>query len=394
MIAARPEREELLVRAQALVPVLASRSAESERARRCPDETIEDFRASGLLRICQPARYGGYELGWDVLCEVSQTLARGCGSQAWVQNILTDHAQKIAGFAPAAQDEVWGEDRDARVAASFDPVGRGRRVAGGVVYSGRHGFSSGIDHAAWLLCGGRLVEPGGALGERCFFLVPKRDVTVIDDWDVFGLCGTGSKSFEAVEVFIPEHRVLRGSDSDDGTGPGSALNTAPIFRMPRGGITSTGFAAVGVGIAEGLLADWTATTRTRSSRGVAVGALATTHALAGTASAEISAAAGLYVESARDAMRTLESGGTISSEQKLRARRNSAFAAQLVLAAAGRLVNHAGGRALYRSGTLQRRYRDLLAVASHHSLMWDECSSGYGAYLLQNEEGPPNGGAP
>ena len=52
--------------------------------RRVPDETIRDYVDQGLLRICQPAHYGGYDLGYDVLCEVTQTLSRGCGSQGWV----------------------------------------------------------------------------------------------------------------------------------------------------------------------------------------------------------------------------------------------------------------------------------------------------------------------
>src|SRR5919109_2126188 len=58
-------REELLQRAQALAPVLQERADAGEKLRRCPDETVEDFVTTGLLRICQPARYGGYELGYD-----------------------------------------------------------------------------------------------------------------------------------------------------------------------------------------------------------------------------------------------------------------------------------------------------------------------------------------
>src|SRR3954471_8006807 len=78
-----PSREELLRRAENLVPVLQERAAKAEQMRRCPDETVRDHIESELLRISQPAPYGGFELGYDVLCEVSQTLARGCGSQGW-----------------------------------------------------------------------------------------------------------------------------------------------------------------------------------------------------------------------------------------------------------------------------------------------------------------------
>ena len=129
MIQAQIGRDEILARATSLVPDLRARSEQSEKLRRCPDETIGQYQELGLLKICQPKRYGGYELGWDVLCEVSQTLARACGSQAWVQNVYADHAQKVGTFSPEAQDDVWGENPNARISASFDPIGKARRVS-------------------------------------------------------------------------------------------------------------------------------------------------------------------------------------------------------------------------------------------------------------------------
>lgn len=374
-------RDELRQRAEQLAPVLRARSEAAEAARCCPPETIDDFVQHGLLRICQPARYGGYELGWDVLCEVSQALARGCGSQAWVQNVLSDHCQKVAMFPLAAQDEIWGENANARISASLDPVGIGRVVDGGVRYSGRHGFASGIDHAQWLLCGGRRTDADGH-GERCFFLVPKADAVVIDDWYVIGLSGTGSKSFEVADVFVPDHRILRDSDADNGTGPGNLAHTAPIFKMPRGGITSTGFAAVAVGIAESFLEEYLRFTRTRKSRGVALAGLMGTEIAVGTACAEIASAALVYIEPARQAMAILEAGGRVEPELRLRAKRDSGFATQLCLTAVTRLFNAAGGRALSTKSPLQRQFRDLLAAASHHSLVWDTVTSEYGRLML------------
>ena len=89
-------REEVLRRAEALVPVLRERAPEAEKLRRCPDSTIADYIAKDLLRICMPARFGGFELGYDIYCETVKTLARGCGSQAWVHMVLADNALKLA----------------------------------------------------------------------------------------------------------------------------------------------------------------------------------------------------------------------------------------------------------------------------------------------------------
>ena len=49
------------------------------------------------------------ELGWDVLCEVGQILARGCGAQAWVSTVMGDHAQIASGLPIEAQEEIWGK---------------------------------------------------------------------------------------------------------------------------------------------------------------------------------------------------------------------------------------------------------------------------------------------
>src|ERR1700741_5272570 len=122
--------EELLARARELVPALKERAQQAEAMRRCPEETIADFLRTGLTRVCQPARSGGFELGWDVLCEISQVLAAACGSQAWIQRIFADHSQMLSTFPAQAQEDVWGKDHDVCIAASFDPTGRARPVEG------------------------------------------------------------------------------------------------------------------------------------------------------------------------------------------------------------------------------------------------------------------------
>src|SRR5215813_10571125 len=173
--AAVPSREELLGRAEALVPVLQERAPKAEAMRRCPDETIRDFLDNDLLRISQPARYGGFEHGYDVLCEVSQTLARGCGSQAWVHMVLADNILKLASYSEQAQEDVWAEDTGAKLSNCVTPVGKGRPADGGVIWSGRHTFSSGVDHAQWVMAAG--VIDHGDRKQACSVLVPKSDIT-------------------------------------------------------------------------------------------------------------------------------------------------------------------------------------------------------------------------
>jgi alkylation response protein AidB-like acyl-CoA dehydrogenase len=373
--------KEMVERARALAPALKERAEQARAERRVPAETIADYQRTGLIRIAQPRRFGGFEMGWDVLCEISQILAAADGAQAWIQRIMADHAQMVATFPAEAQDSVWAQNHRALISAAFDPVGRARRVKGGFRFSGRHGFSSGVDYADWVICGGYIIDGDTRDGPH-FFLVPRSDITIIDDWFTMGLEGTGSKSFEVKDVFVPEHQRLDGALAHVGQGPGTAVNTAPVYRTPRGGITSTGFAALTVGMAKGVLDEWLAYTAPRKSRGIAVADQPGTQMIAARSSAEIDSAEALYFGTISRAMRVLESGGTLSKFDLVTARRNVAFACKLSLKAGTRLFNAGGGRAMFSGQGLERQYQNLLGGASHHAAVWDAQATVYGKELL------------
>jgi 3-hydroxy-9,10-secoandrosta-1,3,5(10)-triene-9,17-dione monooxygenase len=392
-LARHPTPEEMVARACALVPVLRDRAQRCEDQRRVPDETVEEFVRAGLLRMCQPARYSGYELSWDALCDVADVLAPACGSQAWLQHIFADHTVLVATFPAQAQEDVWSRDHDAIVSASFDPAGRARRVEGGFLYSGRHGFASGIDFANWLICCGMIEENGGLDGPH-FFLVPKSDAEVIDDWQVMALEGTGSKTFVVTDKFIPAHRFLDGGLSRAGTGPGTAVNKAPVYRMPRfSGVATAGFSALAIGMARSVLTEWLAVSGTRRSRGVAVGAQQSMHILAARCAAEIDAAHALNQLTARGDMRKIEAGLPLTESERLTGRRNVAFAAQLAYKAGTRLFNAAGGHAIYSKGAMQRQFRNLIGAVAHRGVNWETSAADYGAALLEQHGAPRRGPA-
>jgi alkylation response protein AidB-like acyl-CoA dehydrogenase len=382
----RPSPAELYRRAEALIPTLASRAARCEQLRHCPPETIDDLEQAGLLQICRPARYGGNEYAWDVLSEVNRILARGCGSQAWVANVLNDHTQLVGAFSLEAQDEVWGKNPATRIAASVAPSGRARLAPGGAKLSGKFGFASGIDYAEWLICGAFLEEAGptksGAPPAWWDFLVPKASVTVVDDWHVAGLAGTGSKSFVVEDVLIPPHRFQDHVHSDDGTGPGTQINRASVFRTPRASVAALGFTALAVGIAEAFLATYLAHTRARNSRGLAVAEFGSTQIGLAKATGQIEGAAAYMTAALRLWVDRMEAGGQLDAHEKLKARFEAAFIARQCLDAVEALFAASGGHAIFNDNPLQRQLRDLVAVCTHRGLYLDESGLNYGKSAL------------
>jgi hypothetical protein len=76
-------RDELVARAKALGPSLRERTLEAEKLRRLPDATVADLRRAGLLKMWQPKRFGGHELGihshLDVISSWPSTAHRPVG---------------------------------------------------------------------------------------------------------------------------------------------------------------------------------------------------------------------------------------------------------------------------------------------------------------------------
>ena len=123
--------EDFYARADTLAPMLRDRAAAAEAARCVPVETVDAFKAADLIRITQPARFGGHEMGWDVLCEVASRLTRGDGAQGWIQAIMSDHAQMLGTFPLQAQEDVLGRKSGCRHVGCVRPqrhrnTGRGR----------------------------------------------------------------------------------------------------------------------------------------------------------------------------------------------------------------------------------------------------------------------------
>src|SRR5689334_22809788 len=97
--------EQMIARAEAMLPELVERQAETEERGFYAEDTHERFARNGFYRILVPRRYGGYELGIETFFRVCVTLASGCGSTGWMYGLGASHAQVAASiFGERAQD--------------------------------------------------------------------------------------------------------------------------------------------------------------------------------------------------------------------------------------------------------------------------------------------------
>ena len=137
-----------------------------------------------------------------------------------------------------AQIDVGGDDPEAVAASSLAPREAARRVPGGWRLSGHYPFSSGCDYAQWAIIGAFLGPKGDPWGVADL-LVPLAEVEIVDDWQVLGLLGTGTKSLVLEDGFAPEHRSVMVSDLFAGTPPGASVHPEYlVLRAARGFLVS------------------------------------------------------------------------------------------------------------------------------------------------------------
>ena len=380
-----PRFEDLLARAEALVPVLRERAPRAEQLRRLPDETIADLHASGLFRMLQPARVGGSELPYRALFELTAVIGQGCGSTAWVLGNLAAHHWLLGMWHPQGQDEIWDESPDSLISSALAFArGRAQRVEGGYRLTGRWPFSSGIDPSTWNIFGAIVTDEETGQSEPRMFLVPASDYTIIDTWQVIGLAGTGSNDVEVGDIFVPAYRTLSTERIRGGPNRGSELNPGTLYKLPAVSLFGFAIAGVSLGIARGAIQQFGETTRTRRSAytGRSLADFANIQVHLAEAAALADAAEAIVLRDCDEATRITEAGVVPSIEQRARYRRDGAFAATLCTRAVDLLFAATGGNAIYEMNPIQRAFRDAHAANAHYMLNWDINSAIYGRVAL------------
>jgi resorcinol 4-hydroxylase (FADH2) len=384
-----PTPEELIQRARDLVPEIRALAEETERNRRISPAIIAKIRAAELLRTTRPKDFGGFEYDPTVALGIALTISAACASTGWAVNGALSNGISFGHYPIETQRELWGGGADPFSCACFAPTGAAVPADRGYVLNGKWSFASGVDHASWIRLGAFIKSPdAGQPSDGAFFLLPIGDVEIEDNWFVYGLCGTGSKNIIAHDVFVPAHRVLRFADTRAGRTAGADHHQNPLYRLPLLVLGASMLASTAVGAAKGALADYREMTTGRKTRGALAGGglamaeFATVQLRYAEASAAVEAAELILMTNLRNAMAKLRAGEEITVADRIRVRRDQAYATKLALQAVEVLNASTGGAGLQLSNPIQRAWRDVNAVARHVSLNWDAVGTMYGQHAF------------
>ncbi|HVB16425.1 MAG TPA: acyl-CoA dehydrogenase family protein [Stellaceae bacterium] len=385
-----PSPQELIERARAMVPEIRALAPETERNRGLSPHIVQRIRDAELLRTCRPAMFGGYEYDGEVALKIALTISAACASTGWTVNGAVSNGMSMAHWPLEAQREVWGSgDTDPFTFACFAPTGTAVPAPGGYRLTGHWSFASGCDISSWGKLGALIKPPGDAPPyDGAFFLLPVEDCRIIDNWFVCGLSGTGSKDIAVEDLFIPEHRVLKFSETRAGTSPGARHHDNPIYRIPLLMLGASMLASTAIGAARGALDAYLDMTTGRTTRGALAGGglrmteFATVQLRLADAAASVDAAELILLTDMRNALAKLRRGDEITVSDRIRARRNQAYATKLAVQAVEALNASTGGYGLHLENPVQRAWRDANAVARHVSLNWDAVGTMYGQHAF------------
>lgn len=367
-----------LARIRALLPGIAERARGVDADRRVPEETIAEIKATGLFNIVTPRELGGSELGFADLVRVTAEIAAVCGSTGWVYGVLAGHSWLLNLFPAQAQEDVFA-DPDALIATVFRLGGTVEAVEGGYRLTGGDGrFCSGIDFADWVIIGNGVTRADGSFEPR-FFVVPRSDIEVVDDWFTIGMRGTGSRTIRIADAFIPAHRSVALADILSGNSPGAQRHERAVYHMPFADIAPFSIIGAPIGMAKGAIAAFARQLGERldGAGDVEIGEQAATYARIAEAAADVDAALALVVSDA-EAIDRARTPADITPLERARIPRDWAWAAQTSRYAASRIFEASGGTGIYDGHALQRVWRDVNSAAQHFAFTWDTAMASFG----------------
>jgi len=364
--------------------LLARNAAQTERARRLPEENIGALEAANLFGMMTPKRWGGYGTPLTTAISTFAELGKGCGSTGWVAMIINGVGWWASRLPDKGQEEIFAQ-RNVRVCAAGTQSSKGRRVEGGIRVSGKFPFASGCWHASWGGVSVEIEDDSHKVTEVVTAFAPMSELRIEDTWYVAGMCGTGSNTLVADDLFVPDHRLLKLSSllsgerqavrhadelSDNYTW--SAANTL-IGPAPLIGIAQAMLAEV---IAAAGRRGITFTTYTRQADSAVI-----QHRLA-EAALNIETAELHLLNGAEQVQNFAAVGKQMDYPSRAAIRGKVGYATKVLRDAADILASIGGASGFAERSPLQRMWRDLNIGTRHALLATDPALKIYGRALL------------
>jgi len=354
-------RENLLTAIDRVRPTLEADAEANDATETLEWSSVEALYNEGLLSLKVPRELGGPEVDPLLYLELIDELSYINTSAGWCAFINSTSTALCGAFIPdAGVERIFPGDRMPIASGALIPRGLATPVEGGWRVSGRWPFASGSAHSSWLLAGFRIVRDDEPGPEHMIMACPVEDVQFLNNWQVMGLQGTGSRDFVLTDYFVPEELAFDLLTTDPRKG-------GPMFWMGRPGFVTPDHAAFALGVARRAL-DEISLQAGSYQRGYLASPIGLRGALQhdlGKCDQQLRAARALCREALEDAWEFCLRNERPDLESQLRLRGACVYATDIACQVATTAFRYGGGNAIYNDRVLQRCMRDINAAAQH-----------------------------
>ncbi len=361
---------DLLSAARDLRAPIEAEADQVEERRGMTPPIVDALVESGLFRLLVPEALGGFEADPSTILDVCEELSYADGSVGWA---FAQNTTVLAYAAYLDPELALPLVRSRAGAGHFAPLGVAHKEAHGFRVSGSFQFGSGCGHADFMGGAGMEMHDGempafvDGLPLIRAFIVPADRVVFKDNWNVMGLCGTGSFDYEIPEQTVESGMTFSIFETQARTG-GALYGLGPV---PLGTISSVAWA---LGVAKRALSEIVEIVKAGRTR---MGSLALREQPIfqrdlGVHSMALRAARLLAHEAYGSTVAAIERGES-KQARKERIRETRAVASyvtEVSKAAVTFAYEASGSRGLRNPSRLQRCFRDMYVGASH--LVFDE----------------------
>ena len=358
-------------RARAIQPILDANGPEIDRRRELTPEVVDALAGQDLLRLLLPKSLGGQEIHPLDFCRATEAVAWADASTGWfVNQSNVSSATSAAAMPHAAAAAIFDNPRAGLAWGAIHGNSRAIRVEGGYRLTGTWSFASGSRHTTWIGAHSATQNPDGTPHIRYgkpdvrSFLFLREQATIVDDWHVLGLRGTGSDTYSVDDLFIPD------AHAPDREAPEERREPGPIYTFHSTPLYAIGFCGVTLGLARRMLETYTALARSRHSR-ASVNAMASNHAVQreiALLEAKLSAARAFLHEAVTNAYNAAVAGD-LDVDTRMRLRLATTYGMNEATDVSIACYRGAGTAAIMDSAPFERRFRDAMSASQHMQAM-------------------------
>lgn len=382
------DSKELLRKAKELGEFAEQYGIQSDIDRKLPDVVIEKMKEADFHKLLRPEEYGGSELDFHTFGGIIRNVAYHSMPTAWITYFSIIHETWAAYLPKEGRDELFNSG--GLMADVLAPVGKVEDAPDGEGYllSGQWNFCSGVLWSDWIGLGAIHQLRDSDKPEFSLFIVHKKDVEIIDNWDTLGLRGTGSNGVKVENLYVPDKHIFKASRTMNGAtaADGNYDEDYLMFNVPFIQAFVAGFNNVIIGGLERLVDDYKAKTKGRvrvynNNKSEKDGSAA--QRTLGEITMEFNALKSVADDYLNKMNSYRRNGQNVLEEEEretLFAMRGyiSNHSAQL----ATKILLNLGGNSLYKESHSERFVRDILAVAAHPTGLYEDSMQGYGKTLL------------